>query len=163
MNVSKEQHTNSDKDGRVQKQTRRRFLGSVIHKLAGIGVVAAAGRRLGFPLQGQQKKVLTAVKISENPSLNNVGGFVLIKKTSEGEVLVVRSGDAQYAALSNVCPHKGCHVEVKSKTLIRCPCHHSAYQIDGTYISGPSKASLRKFMFSLEGDVLTVIDADAGP
>lgn len=125
-------------------------------RAASVGVVAAAIRRFGFSAQDTKKGVLATVKIADNPDLGKIGGFVLLKDTPEGELLIVRSGDELYDAMSNVCPHKQCHVEVKSPTLIKCPCHGSAYKIDGTYVSGPSKKSLKKFHVAVEGGVISV-------
>ena len=152
---------NDSVDHSKQKQTRRKFLGSLALKAASLGAITTIGRRLGFTSQAQQKSVLATIKLSEHPELNHVGGSVLIKKSPRGELLIIRSEEAKYTALSNVCPHRGCHVEVKSKDLMRCPCHHSTYKLDGTYISGPAHASLRKFMFSQDGDLVTIVDADA--
>lgn len=135
-----------------QGQTRRKFLDNL--------ALAAAALGLGFSAQDKPKQVLATVKISENKDLEKLGGYALIKGTPAGDVLVVHSGDTQYTALSNVCPHKQCKVEVKSPSLIQCPCHQSAYKIDGTYIGGPSKTSLKKFTISQDGDVLTVSDSD---
>ena len=137
-------------------QTRRMFFGSLAIRIAGIGAVAAALRRFGFAAQDKPDTVLASVKIADNPDLAKVGGFVLIKDTPEGEVLVVRAGEDEFDAMSNVCPHKQCHVEVKSPTVIKCPCHGSTYKIDGTYVSGPAKRSLKKFRATVEGGVITV-------
>ena len=120
------------------------------------GVVSSALRRLGFSFQDNQNTVLATVKIVDYPDLERVGGFVLMKDTPVGELLVVRSGNERFDALSNVCPHKQCHVEVKSPTLIKCPCHGSTYKIDGTYVRGPSKKSLKKFRTTIEGGVISV-------
>jgi Rieske Fe-S protein len=120
------------------------------------GFVASTLRRLGFSFQDSPKAVLATVKISDSPDLEKIGGFVLLKDTSVGELLVVRSGDEQFEAMSNVCPHKHCHVEVKSPTVIKCPCHGSTYRIDGTYVSGPAKKSLKKFRITIEAGTITV-------
>ncbi len=161
MSAAIEQQKGGDEKPDKSKQSRRSFLGSLARHATGAGIFAIVARRFGHSSQIQQQKVLATIKISQNPSLNQAGGFVLLKGTAEGTVFITRTGDSQYSALSDICPHKGCHVEVKSKTLIRCPCHHSTYKIDGTYISGPAHASLRKFQISQQGDMLTVLDADA--
>ncbi len=136
--------------------SRRIFLLDLARRAAGVGAIGAALRRFGFSRQDAKKGVLATVRVADNPDLSKVGGFVLIKDTPEGELLVVRSGENQYDAMSNVCPHKQCHVEVKSPTVIKCPCHGSTYRIDGTYVSGPSKKSLKKFLVTVDGGVITV-------
>ena len=142
--------------GEDQMKTRRTFLEELACGIASIGVISAMPDKNGLS-QDHKPEVVATVSISQNKDLEKVGGFVLLKDTPEGEILVVRSGDDQYSALSNVCPHKQCHVEVKSSALIQCPCHQSAYKTDGTYISGPANASLRKFQVRVEGDVITVL------
>jgi Rieske Fe-S protein len=91
--------------------------------------------------------------------MEKVGGFVLVKNTSVGDVLIVRTGDEQYVAMSDVCPHKQCRVEVRTATLIKCPCHGSAYKIDGTYVSGPAHKSLRQFRVAVANGVITVTES----
>jgi cytochrome b6-f complex iron-sulfur subunit len=106
--------------------------------------------------QNKPGPALASVRISESRELEKVGGFVLVKDTPEGDLLIVRTGAEQYSALSNECPHKQCLVEVKSPVLIQCPCHKSAYRIDGTFVKGPAKTSLRKFPLQVEGDLIVV-------
>ncbi len=142
--------------GEDQMKTRRTFLEDLACKVAGIGLVAMLPTKTVLPAQDGKPEVVATVKISENKDLEKIGGFVLVKDTPEGDIIVVRSAAEQFSALSNVCPHKQCRVEVKSSTLIQCPCHQSAYKIDGTYISGPANASLRKFEVRAEGDLITV-------
>lgn len=136
--------------------TRRAFLEDLACKIAGVGLVSVMVPESGAFSQDKKQEVLANVKVSEHRDLERIGGYVLVKDTTQGDVLIVRSGPEEFSALSNVCPHKQCLVEVKSPELIRCPCHQSAYKIDGTYISGPAKASLRKFEVRVEGDSLVV-------
>ncbi len=140
----------------VKQETRRTFLEDTARGVAGIGIVSALLSQSAMASQDAQKAVLASVRISENKDLDKIGGFVLVKDTPEGDLFVIRTGTDQYSALSNVCPHKQCLVEVKSSALIQCPCHHSAYKIDGTYMSGPAKSGLRKFPVRVDGDVIVV-------
>jgi Rieske Fe-S protein len=109
---------------------------------------------------GQEKKsrLLATVKIADHPNLAKVGGFALIENTPAGDLLIIRTSDNEYTSLSPVCPHKQCIVHVLNPTLIQCPCHKSTYKIDGTYIRGPSKASLKKFVTRVEGGVITTLE-----
>jgi Rieske Fe-S protein len=46
-------------------------------------------------------------------------------------------------ALSAVCPHLGCAVDFDTQAgVFKCPCHKSAFGLDGAKISGPSKRGL---------------------
>ena len=137
-------------------QSRRTFLYNLANRLPASLAAVATIYRSAFSDQEKQNTILATIKIADNPALDNVGGFVLVKNTSAGNVLIVRIGDAQYVAMSDICPHKQCRVNVKSATLIKCPCHGSAYKIDGTYVSGPSHKSLQQFRVAVDSGVITV-------
>ena len=108
--------------------------------------------------QEKQNRTIATLKISDYPVLEKVGGFVLLEDTPAGELLIIRTTENEFTSLSNVCPHRQCHVRVISPELIRCPCHQSAYRIDGTYIRGPAKASLKKFVTRTEGGIITTLE-----
>jgi Rieske Fe-S protein len=60
-------------------------------------------------------------------------GSVWMRKTEAGEV----------QALSAVCPHLGCAVDFDQEAgVFKCPCHKSAFGVDGEKVSGPSKRGL---------------------
>ena len=140
----------------MQDTTRRGFM----TRFAAIG----AGTLLGGALlphltqaaMQDKKTVLTTVKLAEHGELADIGGSVLIKGTERGDILVVRSSKDTYTAMSNICPHKECKVKVKSAELIQCPCHKSAYSIEGKYQSGPAKKDLLAFPVALKDGVLTI-------
>ncbi len=138
------------------EQSRRTFLYILANRLPASLAAVTMVYRSAFSNQEQQNTILATVKIADNPALGNAGGFVLVKNTSVGNVLIVHINDAQYAAMSDICPHKQCRVQVKSATHIKCPCHGSAYKIDGTYVSGPSHKSLQQFRVAVDAGVITV-------
>ena len=135
---------------------RRLFLFKVMR-----GGAAAVSTMIlsSMTLHGQeaQSRILASVKISDNPDLQKVGGFVLVENTPVGKLLVIRTAIDDFAALSPVCPHRKCEVRIQNPSLIRCPCHQSAYKIDGTYVSGPAKASLKKFATRVDKDMITAL------
>jgi menaquinol-cytochrome c reductase iron-sulfur subunit len=46
-------------------------------------------------------------------------------------------------AFSTVCPHLGCGVDFNAdKRAFACPCHESAFALDGRVESGPSPRGL---------------------
>ena len=139
----------------MQVQTRRTFIAEVARGSAAVVAVGALCREPGSA-EAQEDKLLATLKISDHKGLEKVGGFALIPGKGEGDLLVIRTGDDKYSALSNVCPHRQCRVKVVSPTLIQCPCHQSAYKIDGTYVSGPAKTGLKTYAISVEGDAITV-------
>ncbi len=135
---------------------RRSFLLKLVSQSA---AALAAGILQRMTLHGQeaQSRILASVRIADNPDLTKVGGFLLLENTPTGKLLVIRISEKEFAALSPVCPHRKCDVRVVSASLIRCPCHQSAYKIDGTYVSGPAKTSLKKFVTRAADGTVTVL------
>jgi len=80
--------------------------------------------------------------------------------------LWVANADGELFALSQRCPHLGCRVPFcESSGRFECPCHGSVFDIDGSYIAGPSPRGMDRYELILEGDRL-VADLDhlvAGP
>ncbi len=59
-----------------------------------------------------------------------------------GTVFLLRRGD-KLLALDSTCPHTGCSVSVdEGGAGFRCPCHQSAFAIDGTRLRGPAPRGL---------------------
>jgi menaquinol-cytochrome c reductase iron-sulfur subunit len=47
--------------------------------------------------------------------------------------------DGKLTALSTTCPHLGCAVDFDAAAgKFKCPCHRSAFTLDGTVEEGPS-------------------------
>jgi len=145
-----------------EMHSRRTFLSTLTQRLPFLGVAAATIHHAGIRAQDQQPRVLASIRLDDTPALAKPGGFVLLKDTPAGELLVVCTGENKYAAMSNVCPHRKCHVEVKNPEMIQCPCHGSTYTIDGTYVRGPSNKSLEQFKVAVADGVITVTDNHPG-
>ncbi len=58
-----------------------------------------------------------------------------------GAVFLVRHPGDLVKAVSNVCPHLGCGVDIDGDHL-SCPCHDSDFTIDGRRLNGPSPRDL---------------------
>jgi cytochrome b6-f complex iron-sulfur subunit len=85
-------------------------------------------------------------------SLNTVGGFAY-----KGDIIIIRTTETQYVALSKVCTHEGCTVEFASDANeVVCPCHQSKYTTGGTVTQGPAPANLKKYTVKVEGTKLTI-------
>jgi cytochrome b6-f complex iron-sulfur subunit len=68
--------------------------------------------------------------------------------------------DAQgLTALSLVCPHLGCVVNMKDDGFT-CPCHGSRYQLDGSLINGPSNRPLRSLRLEITSDQHLILFTD---
>jgi Rieske Fe-S protein len=136
---------------------RRTFL----TRLVGFSTAAISSgmlQRAVLSAQEKQSRVLATTKIADNPNLGKIGGFVLVKNSPAGELLIIRISENEFTSLSTKCPHKHCSVHVLNPDLIQCPCHKSTYKIDGTYIRGPANASLNRFVTRVEGGVITTLE-----
>lgn len=82
--------------------------------------------------------------------LGPVDNYPLGSRTPINQAQAVLSHTPQgYQALSTVCPHLGCLVNLEQDGFI-CPCHGSRYDKDGKVVRGPSKQDLSEL--NLEQD-----------
>ena|SRR5438874_7976520 len=60
-----------------------------------------------------------------------------------GAVWLMRTGDREVRALSTTCPHLGCGVDLTADgKQFLCPCHTSAFSLDGERVAGPSPRAM---------------------
>ncbi len=97
---------------------------------------------------------LIRVQLSQVPTLTKPGGSLVIP---EANVIVIRAGDADYRAFSNVCTHAGCGIYVFLHPRLRCQCHGSEFDLQGLNVAGPALLPLPRFAAQLNGDGMLVI------
>ena len=68
-------------------------------------------------------------------------------------VLVREAGE--FRALSPICTHRGCTVDVHGDRLV-CPCHGSTYDRDGRVLRGPAQRALTRFPVTRTDDELLI-------
>ncbi len=74
-------------------------------------------------------------------------GAAWVRKTDTGEL----------QAFSTVCPHLGCAVDFDaSEGVFKCPCHRSAFAVDGDKLSGPAKRGLDPLPVAIEDGTVKV-------
>jgi cytochrome b6-f complex iron-sulfur subunit len=84
--------------------------------------------------------------------LKTVGGYAYT-----GNIIVIRSGESSYIALSKVCTHQGCTVTYNhANSQLPCPCHGSVFSATGSVVNGPANSSLKTYSVKKEGDILTI-------
>ncbi len=59
-----------------------------------------------------------------------------------GAVWLMKKPDGTVSALSPVCPHSGCSINLGAKETFSCPCHASAFTLEGKPLTGPSPRSM---------------------
>lgn len=68
-----------------------------------------------------------------------------------GSAWVRRDERGQVQALSSVCPHLGCAVAFEPTAReFRCPCHESAFSVNGDRRRGPSERGLDPLPLTVE-------------
>lgn len=74
------------------------------------------------------------IHLSDVPALATVGTPVIFPKD---ERAVVRTGPSSFVAVSTICTHQGCDIEVQGDHF-QCPCHLSQFTATGAVIHGPT-------------------------
>ena len=84
-----------------------------------------------------------------------VDGWKVISEKSTA--WVVKSADNQVTAFGPQCTHLGCayHWDDPSHTFI-CPCHTSAFSIDGKVLAGPAPRPLDRYEVKVDGSRLQI-------
>ncbi|MGH7457663.1 MAG: ubiquinol-cytochrome c reductase iron-sulfur subunit [Longimicrobiaceae bacterium] len=79
------------------------------------------------------------------PRLAQAGGYLKLQPDGAATPLYVLALDGgEYAALSPVCTHLGCTVNIEGARLV-CPCHGSTYDREGSVLRGPAERPLQRF------------------
>lgn len=87
------------------------------------------------------------VLLQDHPELTMVGGSTTISFPDDFvHILIVCVAPQDWIAVWKICTHGNCDVEWADELgLVRCPCHDSLFDWDGTVIQGPATRSLTAF------------------
>jgi Rieske Fe-S protein len=143
-------------------RSRRKFLKRAAVVAAGGamgGVVGCGAPSARYLLEGGQGRTLE-LPLAEAPALQQVGGVVSTPVRPGGSrILLVRRSLTEVIAVSPVCPHQGCIVnytgEMDANCFV-CPCHGSAFGIEGDLRRGPATEGLTRFPTLMVDDKVTV-------
>jgi cytochrome b6-f complex iron-sulfur subunit len=71
---------------------------------------------------------------------------------------ITRLADTSVAAVSRICTHEGCTVNLPVASLLTldCPCHGSRFQVTGQVVNGPAARPLASFPTVIVGDQVVV-------
>jgi cytochrome b6-f complex iron-sulfur subunit/menaquinol-cytochrome c reductase iron-sulfur subunit len=84
-------------------------------------------------------------------------GFIVDKDKELGAVWLIRRGN-QVECFSATCPHLGCSIGYDAQAAFFCPCHDSAFGVDGARQKGPSPRALDKLATKLDADGTVLVD-----
>ena len=140
-----------------EKLSRRKFLNRL---WAGLGVVALAEvgllvanffrpRQPRAELKEVDEVVVAGAVDSFEPG--SVTAFV------RGRFYLARLDNGGFLALSRRCTHLGCTVPwVEDEKRFVCPCHSSAFDINGDVIDPPAPRAMDLFEVSIENGIVSV-------
>jgi len=115
-----------------------------------------AGNTKNNPNQDDEEDYYLEIDLnsSEYADLKEDNGSV---KINDEDLIIINKGGNKFIALSSDCTHRDCRVAYrKSKNVLRCPCHRSVFNIDGSVVKGPAKDPLTLYETNLEGNILKV-------
>jgi len=92
--------------------------------------------------------------VTANASLGQVDGARVISFGGKS-ILVVRTDEQTFVALSAICTHAGCTVRFDG-TRVVCPCHGSTFALDGTVTHGPATRPLAVFATTFDASTQTL-------
>lgn len=105
--------------------------------LSSLDIAAIAENSTRGKFTRRDGDVIINLKDAKNSDLAKVGGAVFL----DDEDMLVKISQTKFVALSLICKHKGCTVELEGNKFV-CPCHGSEYAIDGKVTEGPAKKNL---------------------
>jgi Rieske Fe-S protein len=78
-----------------------------------------------------------------------------VPEVKQGSVWLYRRG-GELTCLSTTCPHAGCAIDYDEKrNIFACPCHKSAFGLDGVRREGPSPRDMDRLEVEVkDGEVL---------
>ncbi|MCY1720872.1 Rieske (2Fe-2S) protein [Prolixibacteraceae bacterium Z1-6] len=98
------------------------------------------------------KDIIIDLNAASSANLGNVGGYIY-----SGSIIVFRTGETNYMALSKACTHQGCDVEYNHASgNVPCPCHGSKYTTAGVVTEGPATRNLTKYNVVKSGNTLKI-------
>jgi Rieske Fe-S protein len=140
----------------VSEISRRKFLEGAA--AVGCGAFVLGGCTQGGAVDGTVTPTnnMATLTFAMYPKLATVGGGVVVDISGE-PIAVIRTGDTAATALSAVCTHQGCTVEIQSGSApLYCACHGSEFALSGVVVRGPARQSLRVYQASVDANGVTV-------
>jgi Rieske Fe-S protein len=132
---------------------RRQFLGCFAAYALG-ALLPGCASVVAVPVTPENGRI--RLLFLHHPVLREPGGFLRVRTAGEpGLIYVLATEDGDFAAVSPICTHQGCTVDVTGTHLV-CPCHGSTYDRTGQVVRGPAPRSLARYAVSADPDGLTI-------
>ncbi len=151
--IEKQNNTEKDQPANI---SRRDFFS---YAWKGLGIFAALesiGVITGFIFSGKSKTTSDSKQLFE---AGRVDSFALNSVTAfmGGRFYLARQQDGGFIALSLRCTHLGCAISwEKNKKRFICPCHSSAFDINGEVLNPPAARALNYYPCMIENGIVIV-------
>lgn len=98
------------------------------------------------------------LSLRQYPELDAPGGALKLAPVGmPHQVYLLVLDGGEFAALSPICTHRGCTVEVQGARIV-CPCHGSTYDRQGRVLQGPAERALQRYPTTVDTDGVLTID-----
>ena len=147
----------------MNKMTRRSMVTAIGAAGAGTCVCGLGGGCATFSKVGKTPAIAAdayavdaktvRIALEKVPELDKVGGSVkIIDARLPTPIILARTGEADYAAVSLLCPHRGVEVEYQHEQQhFRCASlGHSKFGADGKLKKGLTRNSLSRYTAALD-------------
>ena len=134
---------------------RRTFLRSLGVALAAGVLAPGCAAVVATPVRPVDGRI--RIRPGDHPGLTGPGGYLRLQPEGAPTPIYLLSDAEGYVALSPICTHLGCTVEIQGARL-ECPCHGSTYDRRGRVLRGPAERSLRAYRVTTTADGTVVID-----
>ena len=125
--------------------------------VAAAGAVVACGRSDTASTDTASTGQASAGADSQNPvALGKAADVPVGSGKIFGDVLVTQPTAGDFRGFSARCTHAGCKVSAISGGTIGCPCHGSAFALDGSVTKGPAKRPLEAKSVRVQGDSIVL-------
>ncbi len=163
----------SDEITRAGAASRRQFCTSACHAASAVAIgawlpgcggggsspTAPGGGGPPAPPMPQLNGTVTgqgvSVPVDGASPLAAVGAAALVR-SGAGDILVVRTAQEAFTALTAICTHEACTITGFQNATFVCPCHGSRYTTAGAVLNGPATRSLATFPTQFTAGTLTI-------
>ena len=134
-------------------------LGSILQSCGGGGNPAAPTGGGSVPqlpnINATVANGVATLTVDVSSPLNTVGSAALVQ-TSVRDLLVARTAQDTFTALTAICTHESCTITGFQSSTFVCPCHGSRYNTAGAVVNGPATRALQAFPTQFAGNTLSI-------
>jgi cytochrome b6-f complex iron-sulfur subunit len=104
-----------------------------------------------------EQNLCVDITATANEALQKVDGFKEFVAPTGDIVVIIRTDESTFIALSAVCTHEGCLVTFDAgDKQLKCPCHGSVFSETGDVVNGPAVDPLATYSTTFDGETVKV-------